>query len=272
MDEKFNGPQNLKEFEDRLSEFLYYLHDRFFGYAYEVVSTKMLKRDKSDEILVDVLCGFEKYCREKKDEIYAREKLAVYGFLKLALERDAPFDSEYHLGVGRDRSGLTSPQKNKIAIQAAAQVLWNLEKNNIPTIKEMKEKLKNKENPIHMIFQINRFNSRTIENWVSKIFPVPKDSRKGHPLKEGVPEELFKNLIPIPGIFLEDGNMINFPKLRFAIICLTRVLITLGWSIDQIEKSSFVKLYQSPLKFYPHMYVNDWIKDAAVENSSIFDP
>ena len=74
-----------------------------------------------------------------------------YEFLKLVLEEDAPlfgFEEELFgpIGIKRDRSGLSIPQKNVIAALAAAQVLWYLDKDNIPNTATMaKLLLKNRE-------------------------------------------------------------------------------------------------------------------------------
>lgn len=68
MSDSIIGPKNLEEFENRLSDLMYYLHDCFFGYTYEVSMQKTLRRDKSPETLVEAMCDFEKYCQEKKNE------------------------------------------------------------------------------------------------------------------------------------------------------------------------------------------------------------
>ena len=100
----------------------------------------------------------------------------------------------------------------------------------------MKETLLDKKNPYYALLQLGRLNismdcgklnSRTIEDWVSEIFPVPIEIRKGRPPKNGIPEHYFNDLIYIPEIYLEDGSVINFHKLRFAIFCIKRVLVIL---------------------------------------------
>lgn len=265
-------PKNFKEFEDRLGIYLVDLYKLFFGLIYDVESGKTIKRKKDDETLLDALCNCDKFSKEVR---FVIEGMDHYSFLRNAIERDAPFviyDDIYLLGVERDRSGLFLPEKNKIAIQIAAQVHWNLEKNKIPTIENMKDFLQNKKNLHYSLLQIQRFNARTICDWIRDVFPVPKDSRKGRPSKNGVPEDYFNDLTPIPGVFFEDCKVINFLKLRFTIIFLARVLKNLGWSIDHVKKSKFIHIYQSPLRFYPYNYVNDWLHAAYNENGSIFSP
>lgn len=235
-------PSNLNEFEDRLGELLIHLKGLFFGLAQDVETGKTLKKEKGSEALAKALCNYEKYCQTKHDIFFANGIWDLYNFLKLVLERDVPllFNEIYILGVTRDRAGLSLPQKNVIAVQAAAQILWHLEKDKIPNIKEMRGRLKNKENPLYTLLELPRFGSRTIEDWIREVFPVPHDERRGQPSKEGVSKGFFNELIPIPEIFLEEGKKINFLKLRFAISCLTRVLKTFGWSREEICKSDFI--------------------------------
>jgi hypothetical protein len=266
-------PKNWVEFENRLLAFDADLRRLIFGFIYDIESGKTIKREKTTEAIVEALCNYDKYA---KDLTVIHEYIDPCRLLKQILERDAPLivcDDIYLLGVKRERSGLSLPQKNKIAVQATAQVLWYLEKCKIPTIEKMKKTLLNKKNLFHNLFQLSRFNhSRTIENWVREVFPMPKSSRKRHSSKNELSNNHFDTLIPIPGVFLEDGKMINFLKFRFAIVCLVRVLITLGWSIVQVKNSIFINFYQSRLKFLPYIYVNNWINEAVASNGSIFDP
>ena len=266
-------PKDLRDFEDRMGEVEIKLRNIFFGFTYDIGTGKILKRKKSTEAIVEALCNYDKYA---KDLTVINEHIDPYGLLKQILERDAPLivcDDIYLLGVKRERSGLSLPQKNKIAVQATAQVLWYLEKCKIPTIEKMKKTFLNKKNPFYTLLQLSRFNNlRTIENWVREVFPMPKKTRKRHSSKNKLSNNYFDTLIPIPGVFLEDGKMINFLKFRFAIVCLVRVLITLGWSIDQVKNSIFINFYRSPLKFFLYRYVDNWINEAVAPNGSIFDP
>lgn len=265
----FNPPKSFSEFEDRLLEIEEKLRNVVFGLSYDTELGKTLKREKSNENIVTALCNYEKYVKG-----VINEQCCSIGLLKLIIEKDAPFlvcDDEYILGVKRDRSGLSLPQKNKIAIQAAAQVFWYLEKNKIPTIDAMTSKLRDKKNALCTLWEINKFGSRAIEDWICEVFPIPVHLRKGRPSKSGLSESYFDTLITIPEIFLEDNKMINFLKLKFAIISYTQILKTLGWSIDQIKDSIFIQQYKSFLKFYLWIYVKNWIEDTAKKNSSIFD-
>lgn len=105
--------EGLHGFEDRLMQVFDGLRDRFFGYTYDVISKKTLKRDKSNESLVEALCYFEKHCNNNDNRL-PTEFLDPYGFLRLVLEKDAPlFNYEeylfFPLGIKRDRSGISLP-------------------------------------------------------------------------------------------------------------------------------------------------------------------
>ena len=95
-------------------------------------------RYKSIPFLIESLCLAEKHL---KDKCVIRDLINLeYHFLKAVLENNAPlfyyeervFD---RLGIKRNRSRLSLPEKNRIAVQCAAQVLWHLEGKKIPTIK-----------------------------------------------------------------------------------------------------------------------------------------
>jgi len=262
-------------FESKLGEILEELRERFFGYPFHVMSGKTIRRDTSNEALIEMLFFFEKYLEVNKNTI--TEFLEPFGFLKLVLEKDAPlfgFEEELFgvIGIKRDRSGISLPQKNAIAVQVAAQVLWQLEKGKIPTIVEMRKRLLDKENPLFRLLELNRFGTRAIDDWISEVFPLPKHVRKGRPSKAAPPEDSFERLVHIPGVFMDEGKVVNFPKLRFAILCLARILKTQGFSSDQIRESNFIRLYQIPLLFYLSLYIRGWIAEGFNENGSIFCP
>lgn len=258
-------PKDLSEFEDRLGVFLLELQNLFFGISYEIEDGKTLKRDMSPESLVDILLVYEK--RLQKDASLPSKTLKIYSILKLFLEKDVylfEMDS-YLLGVERDRSGLSLPQKNVIAVQCASQVLWCLEGSRIPGPRAMRSKLLDEKQPFFDLLELERFISPiTIEKWVSKVCPVPKDQRKKHSKNPGA----FDNIILIPKIFLD--NRINFLRLRFALISITRVMKALGYSLSEIVNSRPVALLTEPLKFYPRHYASDWIKEAFSSNGSIY--
>jgi hypothetical protein len=271
---RLKGPKDLREFEDRIGNILLKFKEHFFGLTYEVTSGRWLKRDTSNETLVTALRDQENHF--KKNGNLLLEALDPYQFLKLALEKDASLlDNDiYILGIERDRSGLTRPQKNVIAIQCAAQILWYLEKNKIPSIESMERRLIDESNPLYDLLMLHQFSktnpnnpeSRTVENWIRPMFPVPPDERKQ---KWNSKESYFENIMKIPGILTDKGT--NFLKLRFALICLTRILRTFAWELDPILKSIFVQQIASPINFYPRMYVNDWVCEAFASNGNIFD-
>jgi len=264
-----NPPSNQQEFEDRLKIVEQIARDDVFGSPYEDEKRKIRRRETSTKALVEALCQDAKRPRESFSPSLGQ--LEPYKYLKLVLEKNARLhlpDEIDLLGVRRDCSGPSVPQKNEIAVQAIAQVLWYLEK--VPTKVEMSKILLNKKGPFYELLN-RKFNSRVIENWIRKVCPM-QENLKGRRAK--IPkfeDSCFDNLIPIPGIFLEDGKVINFPKLKFAIKCLTRVLNTLKWPLNLIKESNFISLYQKPVPFYLHRFINDWIDEAFAENGRIFD-
>lgn len=271
-------PDDYRPFEWELSKARNSLQMRAFGLSYEVVPRKMLKRDKSDKNLVRFL-GYCEQNRDKKSAFPTCDWSDPYPFFKEVLEQNKGLlDFEDYLfgllEIKRDFSGLSEPQKKEIACQAAAQVLWFLEKNKIPTLEEMRKRIFNKEHCFFKLFEIGgeslRINARVACNWVSKVCPIPKSLRKGRPGKNGVSSSVFDSLIPIPGIFSEDKTTVNFLKLRFSLACISRLLKTLGWSLDQVVESKFIKFYQGPLKINLLPYSKDWVEEAFLKNGSIF--
>lgn len=263
-------PSTPQWFEWKLGKVYDALRDRFFGYTYDVVSTKTLKREKNEETLVDALLCFEEHCVENNNQL-PTEFLNPYHFLKLVLEKNASlFGLEEELfdpvGVRRDRSRLSLPQKNMIAVQCAAQVLWHLDGRMSPTIEAMERRLLKREPLIYQLLELNRFGSdRTIENWIRPIFPKPPEKRKR---KRPRYEEKLENIIPIPGVHSEIGT--NFLKLRFVAICISRILSTLEWQVDQIIDSKFISQLSNPVGSYLNSYVQDWVEEAYSSNGSIF--
>ena len=234
---------------------------------HDLTLAKTPNTDQCIETVIKALRRKEKYFAGKGP---ISKDLDMYLFLKRILEENAPlFEYEEYLfgylGIKRDRAELSLSQQNKIVVQSVAQVLWHLEKNNIPSIEKMAKKILDKKNPFNILFDLDTFNSRTISNWVSEIFPISKNSRRGRPAKEEIPSSFFEELILIPGIFLDDET-VNFPKLRFTIVCLTRVLQAHGWRLGEIQESKFIDLYVNPLrhKFFPiiKFLLNDWTKEA----------
>lgn len=262
---------------DRVFQAFNGLRVRFLGLADDLVLSKASKGDKSIESLVETLCRNKNYFAGKGP---LSKHLDVYSFLKLVLERDAPLhEYEGHLlgslGIKRDHSRLSLPLQNAITAQSVAQVLWYLEKHNISSIEKMKKRLLDKKSHLDALFKLSDFNPRTIRDWIGAVFPLPKDSRRGRPSKKGVSSSLFDDLIPIPGVFLDDGATINFPKLQFALACITRVLKAQGWQLEQIMGSKFVDFYTRSfrLTFFPLacFLINDWVREAFFENSRISD-
>jgi hypothetical protein len=269
--EEMTPPSDEREFEARVGKYEDDLKNKLFGYMYYLKESKTLKRDSSAETIVEFLCEYDKHA----DELFVITQYHNgYRLLKQILEKDAPFaicQDTYLLGFERDRSGLSGPQMNVIAVQAAAQAIWYLKKHKFPTKGSMIDFLFDKKNALYGFLEMNRFNNRrTIQNWISEVFPLQNGIKKGRPsLKEHLKGN-FEVLIPIPGILLEEGRVINVMKLRFAIQCLVRVLKIFGWSKKKIEGSPLIGLYQAPLKYYLRDYALDWIKESLEKNGRIF--
>jgi hypothetical protein len=269
---KSEPPKDIREFEDRWGKYDEALRNLLFGFTYDIESGKTLKREKTPEVMVDALCRYEKNTMNLK---IINEQLQPWFLIAFIIEKDAPLvicDDIYLFGIERDRSGLSIPQKNKIAVQAVSQSIWHLKKNKIPTIEKMKEMLLDKHEPFFDLLQLDRFNSEsTLEDWISEVFPLPLDERKGRTPKAGISAEHFENLIPIPGVFTED-NQVNLLKLRFVIKCLAMSLNLLGLDKHVIEDSPLIKLYQSSKNLIIDLMIFEGIRDAYSVNGSIFGP
>ena len=262
-------PKDLREFEDRLGKLMLFLKGTFFGLTYDIEERKTLKKDTGPETLVRVLQDYEKY-RNAYGEIF-HNHLEAYQFLKLALESNTSliWDDRYLLEISRDRSGLMVPDKKELAVQCAAQVLWYLEGDKFLTIMDMEQCLKT--DPRLQWLNARQFQkARTIWDWIRPICPISEEDRKKPSHQRN--REVFKELIPIPGIITESGGKVNFPKLRFVILSLSFTLKGLGWSLDQVRESNLIALYAVSLRFYPALYVGDWVKEAFENHCSILGP
>ena len=109
-----------------------------------------------------------------------------------------------------------------------------------------------------------------MEDWISEVFPIPLDKRKGRP-KAGISAEYFESLTLIPDVFTEN-NRVNLLKLRFVIKCLAMSLILLGIDKHAIKDIPLIQLYQSSKNFIIDLVVHEGIIDGCCENGSIFDP
>src|SRR6185295_2222884 len=138
-------PKDFGEFESRLLAIVADLDEQYGIYGLRQIPR--LGREKCAATLARHLREIEQDI-EKKGPVFEKI-LNIYEFLKTVLEQDAPLSQGdiYLLGVQRDRSGLSKPQKNMIAVQCAAQVLWLLKRNMIPNIETMEHSLLDSENP-----------------------------------------------------------------------------------------------------------------------------
>jgi hypothetical protein len=263
-DPSIEPPKHLGEFEDRLMKLLDCLYQGYFGIAYylDFDERRTLEKNVSYKNLIDIAIK----CATKGPSV-VNVQFECYEFLKMALEKNFPFSplAQSLLGLSLDLSDLTKPKQDVIAVQCASQVLWYLKKSNIPKIVTMKDKLLDRKEPFFDLLGLGRFNDpRTIEKWVSVVYPIPKSQRK----RRSQPDGAYDNIIDIPDIFTNRGT--SFPRLRFAIICTTQTMKALGYSLSEIVNSRPVALLAEPLKFYPQRYASDWIKEAFSSNGSIY--
>lgn len=260
-------PKTLQEFEDRLGDIFVALIKHYFGVAYYVYPTSKLTNSASIENLIKIANQVEKFSDRRKSESIDIP-LDCYLFLKKTLESNFRFSKldQDLLGMVIDRTNLTKPKKRMIAVQCAVQVLWYLEKDAIPTIEAMIAMLKDKKRPFFELLELQKTtNPQTLQRWIRAIFPVPKDQRK----KRSKVVSAYSSIVPIPALFTITG--IKFPWLRFATISITCVMKACGCSSSEIINSSPIGLLVERLKFYPKLYVRDWVEEAYSTNGSIFD-
>lgn len=191
-----------------------------------------------------------------------------YHYLKKMLEQGFPFSEEEQdfLGVHIDNSGIDKFAKPKIAIQAGAQVLWFL-KGKLIRLVEMSEFF---QGGLFFCLNYGNVDEETLKRWVSKINPIPERKRKRKLKKEEV-LNYYKRIVYIPKIFSDEYSKVNFQKLRFAIISITKVLSLIGKTKEEILNHEIIKYYKKKLNFYCAMYVDDWIKETLLWNGSIFN-
>ena len=84
---KMIPPADYRPFEWELAKARNSLKLHSFGYSYDVIPKKMLKRDKSDANLIEALCCFEKYSNEKGRPL-SPDWSDPFDFFREVLERD----------------------------------------------------------------------------------------------------------------------------------------------------------------------------------------
>lgn len=211
---------------------------------------------KSIDFLVEVLCLLEQHA----DKSTVRDFTNVESyFLKRVLEKNAPlFYQEENvaglLGIVRERSPLTIPERNQIGVQVAAQILWREEGGSYRTITSLAKALRSKENPLHALLKLEKFHDmQTLKKWISPIFPIPAKDRKKHWDRKAVPSGV---LMPIPGII--SGAGINFAKLRHAAQQITRILQSRGWSRNKVLLSPYIQALEDIVPESLRLYVREW--------------
>jgi len=264
-------PKNFQELETRFFLYEERLRECLFGFAHKLGLKKTIKKVESLDTIVDCLTEYEKI--ENKVNVY-NEQFNPLQLINVIIEKNLPFmicKDKYILGIERDRSGLSVPEQNRISFQVAAQILWAVKKNEHPTIESMIDCLEDEQNPFYLPLKVDRFNNpRTIRNWISEVFPIPKKERKRRLSDEEASNHYFDVLVPVPGIFMEGGSVVNFVKLKFGLEWTVQILKILKWSDEQIRSSNFVEQYRGSLTFYLPMYVDLWVDGALRDNGRIF--
>jgi hypothetical protein len=264
------------QFQGRLIRAQESFEKTFFGLSYLAPNQKEVKRDASFKAIIEILRPLREH---SGDNNLTLGKIDCFQFLRSVLEKNIPlfnnsvhnFDYEEfvfnHFGIKRDLSGLCLPEKNIISLQCVAQVVCQLEGNQIHTIKDLVQRLLQNGGFLFDLRRKGRFQSdRIIENHVRPIFPIPPGERKGSRFRNK--DSLFI-LVPIPNINSKSGT--NFQKLQYAIACMTRILKQFNWSISRILESKFIDLMLSdPIRSHLDLIVKDWVFEAHSEKGSIF--
>ncbi len=203
--------------------------------------------------------------------IFINYQLDIHCNFRRSIEENRPFcvDDSY-LGLARDLSKFLKPEKKRIAVQAAAQVLWFLEKNDIPTIECMAQRLIDLKESICKKLDILPSEEK-IKEFVAYVFPVPRQRRRGNRSKKNIRTEDFVNIVIIPGIHSKNGYAIHYPKLRFIVTCCARVFVILGTTIEQIKNSDLMKCYKKIASSRVHGFIDAWVEEATQSNQSIFE-
>lgn len=254
------SPKDVREFESRLNNIFLHYHEKLIGLAHYVGTRKTLDREINEEMLVDLLVAIEGFDKNKPFTVH----MDPITFLRIALEKDAPLgeSDRYLLGVDRDRSGISQPDKNRIGVQAVAQAVWAIRKNKIPTIEKMKLVIRDDPDLVNLLrtkdYDIQKVSERTLSNWISAIFPVPGGKRRGRPSKGGIPDFLFDKIVPISGI-LNGENKICFPKLFNVLVTQVNTLKIMGLSIEQALASKVIRFYLDALPVYLQSAMRFWI-------------
>lgn len=249
--------QDNPSFYDRALEVLMKLRTAVFGINHYVTSSKTIKASTDNEFLIKALFAMDKYSSKTS---VLNEHLNVFEFVSLVLEKNAPLrEFEEYLfgptGIKRDFSDIYTKEKHKMSMQCAAQILWSLEGNKIPTIEAMKRRLSDKESPLFNFLKPELFIDReTISDWIRPVFPIPVTRRRGR-----WRSHLFDDIVPIPNII--NGDVVSFPRIHFAVYCTTSILKAFGWDIVQICESKFIKTLIPAKDFAFHFFIKAWVKE-----------
>lgn len=275
-----NLPRNEEDFLRRIKSIYISLKKNLFGTAHDIEkdNRKTLSKDTSYENLISQSILLQK--NQRKKEAAKNEKNDYWAFFKLALEKGLEF-TEYDqafLGVWVDFSKLDVLKKRKIAVQAAAQIKWFLKGGKINSTEQMRNQILN-DSRLGELLEIFTFihsdtecrRDRTMLDWISGIDPRPKERRKGRPSKKTSKEDPnFKEIKPIPGIFIGNPEKVNFIYLSYAITVLSRILRCMHFPENEIVKFLVIEKYKEILPFYLRRLIDEWIQEAFSENGSIY--
>ena len=88
-----------------------------------------------------------------------------------------------------------------------------------------------------------------------RFVPSRKVQERGRPSKKQKPNSHFHALVEISGIFQENGKTINFLKLRFAVVCLTKILKVRRHSIQRVKESNLFQFFIRLASHHIFIYV-----------------
>lgn len=266
-----------KSFEGRLWAVCDKLDRLLFGMAYDVSDKKMLKRKRDNETFIRLLADFDSkfknFQRNQIIHICIDEIININEWFKMIVESNVSLN--YHekeifcfLGFQRNFSGISKPEEYAMKFQVAAQVLWFLNENPIPTLEAMRKTLASKSSISAFLggYDGSSYpNSRSVCNWISKVFPNPNQVKQGRPKKKQATDNFFGEFTSVPGVFSDARKKINCVKLRFVLQSITLVLNKLGWPEEKIMETELIQFYVGQLHPSLSWLWKAWVHEALVK-------
>jgi len=273
-------PKSLEEFNKRLKSVVGDLFEETYGLSYHVgFSEKRLLNEVSNRNMIEIWKKLESFnikeCNRKLSDGNGHYSKCFRenpkSFLKEALEENFPFlkVTQKHLGIYIDRSGITLPEKNKITVQIAAQIIMSEEEKPVSwTLAELRRQIKANEELVDLLW-LSRFSKeRTIDEWIKPIFPIEIHIKRGSKNKAFSFVFCEDSLISIPGIISKNSNCINYQKLNVAITILSKILSIFGKTQEEILRHPVFSFYKKHVPLYFDYVCDEWAKEALLKDFS----